>query len=168
MLQRVRWWHLAAFAAAVVVGVYAWKFAPGSGGLSPAPEDWARFGEYVGGVFALLAFAGVLYTVELQRRQLELQRQQIRQLSDQATVDELHRICHELATRIDEALDYGIALSRTVADIMNPYPAAASMRGVLSVIGRLSEFKDVNPLIASEHPRIKAALEIQAVVVIRE
>jgi hypothetical protein len=122
--RRLRWWHLAALAAALVLGAYMLHFAPGSGGLSPATEDWARFGEYVGGVFAILAFAGVLYTVELQRRQLK-------QLSEQAAVDELHRICLEIASNIDRSLDRDLIEDNPTSSAMNYRPGASTMRGIL-------------------------------------
>jgi hypothetical protein len=132
---RLRWWHCAALAAGVVVGAYILNFAPGSGGrLSQATEDWAQFGEYVGGVFALLAFAGVVYTVELQRRQLELQRQQIDQLSEQAAADELHRLCRELASNIDHELNAEIKPNERTAQALADRFLQRTARGVLELV----------------------------------
>jgi hypothetical protein len=68
-------WALAGTFVAVtglVLGLYVFVFAPGSWfSLSRDPEDWAKFGEYVGGslgaLYGLLAFAGVLVTINLTR-----------------------------------------------------------------------------------------------------
>jgi hypothetical protein len=121
-------------AVSIVVGAYFLRFAPESGGWpSQAPENWAQFGEYVGGVFGLPAFAGVLYTVELQRRQLELQRQQIRQLTDQATVDELHRLCREIASNIDRELDVSIIVHQATTPELNRLNLVPPMRSVLEL-----------------------------------
>jgi hypothetical protein len=63
---------------AVVVGLYLHHF---TGEFSTDDEQWARFGEYVGGVlgplYSLLALIGVLWTLQLQRQSIEdTQRQQ--------------------------------------------------------------------------------------------
>src|ERR1700691_5201950 len=83
-----RWWWLIALAivATAFVGAYVWEFAALSNHvLSSNTEDWAKFGEYIGGAFAMLAFVGVLVTLTLQRRQLDLQLRQV-------TLDELMRL----------------------------------------------------------------------------
>ncbi len=56
----------------LVVGLYAYKFAPNSRmTLSGNPEDWAKFGEYVGGslgaFFGLIAFVSVLISIRVGR-----------------------------------------------------------------------------------------------------
>src|SRR5437763_1990766 len=76
---------IAAGAVAVVLGAYFYAFGPGAWlTFSRDSEDWARFGEYVGGslgaVFGLLAFGGVLFTIREQHRQAEIEEFQ-RQLS---------------------------------------------------------------------------------------
>jgi hypothetical protein len=87
-----------AVAAIIFVAAYAYKFAPPSGWqLSSDTEQWGRFGAYIGGAFGMLAFIGVLITVDTQRRQLELQRHQV-------TLDELMRFSRDLASAIDEIL----------------------------------------------------------------
>jgi len=57
------------------------SFAPGTRGFSRNAEDWAKFGEYLGGtlggIYGLLAFIGVLITIFEQRRQSDLLRTQI-------------------------------------------------------------------------------------------
>jgi hypothetical protein len=56
---------IAVVALIVVIGTYVFHFAPHS--LSSDPDDWAKFGEYVGGTlgafYGLLAVIGVLVTV---------------------------------------------------------------------------------------------------------
>jgi hypothetical protein len=55
---------------------------------------------------SMFAFIGVLITVELQRRQLELQRHQL-------TLDELMRLSRDLAAAIDEILNRPIESVRS-------------------------------------------------------
>jgi hypothetical protein len=78
--RKVLTWFLtiAVVALAVVLGLYFYRFAPGSWfTLSKDSEEWARFGEYAGGTlgaaFGLLAFGGVLFTIREQRRQSVLE-----------------------------------------------------------------------------------------------
>jgi hypothetical protein len=91
-------WIIVAVAAIIFVAAYAYKFAPPSGWqLSSNTEQWARFGAYIGGAFGMLAFIGVLITVDIQSRQLDLQRHQV-------TLDELMRFSRDLASAIDAIL----------------------------------------------------------------
>jgi hypothetical protein len=65
---------VAVLAPMLVVGAYAWIFGPDSNySLSHHGEDWARFGEYVGGslgaLYGLMAFVGVLLTIRQQQAQ---------------------------------------------------------------------------------------------------
>lgn len=91
-------WIILAVAAIIFVAAYSYKFAPPSGWqLSSNTEQWARFGAYIGGAFGMLAFIGVLITVDIQSRQLDLQRHQV-------TLDELLRFSRDLASAIDETL----------------------------------------------------------------
>jgi hypothetical protein len=59
----------ALIALAIILLAYAWRFH--SLEISRDPEDWAKFGEYVGGTlgaaFGLLAIVGVLLTIEESR-----------------------------------------------------------------------------------------------------
>ena len=100
----------AAVALAAVIALYVYKFGVSGGTrLSDDPEDWARFGEYVGGTlgaaYGLLAFAGVLLTIHLQSTQLELQRNQISLVRRQAQLDELQRLVASVSRRVDELCD---------------------------------------------------------------
>jgi hypothetical protein len=96
--MRRYWWIWLGAAAILFVAAYAYEFAPVSGWqLSPDTEQWTRFGEYIGGAFGMLALIGVLITVDIQRRQLDLQRHQV-------TLDELMRFSRDLASVIDEIL----------------------------------------------------------------
>lgn len=76
---------IASIALGGVLGLYFYAFGPQSWFvLSRDSEQWARFGEYVGGtlgsLFGLLAFGGVLFTIREQRRQSNLEEFQ-RQMS---------------------------------------------------------------------------------------
>lgn len=61
---------LALVSLLVAVGVYRWQFGSS---LSDASDEWARFGEYLGGVlsplFSLFALVGVLWTVKQTQQQ---------------------------------------------------------------------------------------------------
>lgn len=66
----------------IAAAFYFIKFAPGHWfQLSADPEDWERFGAYLGGtlgpIYGLLAFLGVLATLVLQNRQLDVARTQL-------------------------------------------------------------------------------------------
>lgn len=65
---------LAAIATLLVVGIYFYNF---HGTLSGAPQDWASFGGYIGGVlgpfYPFLAFIGLLETLRQSRLQRELE-----------------------------------------------------------------------------------------------
>jgi hypothetical protein len=105
--MRKYWWVALLIAASIFVAAYVYMFAPLSGWqLSSDTAQWERFGAYVGGVFSMFAFIGVLITVELQRRQLELQRHQL-------TLDELMRLSRDLAAAIDEILNRPIESVRS-------------------------------------------------------
>jgi hypothetical protein len=89
---------ISALAVFAVVGAYSLHFGPQSGWhLSADPEDWARFGEYVGGIFGTLAFGGVLVTINLQREQLDEQRKQF-------GLQEIQRFPADFSKRVDEIL----------------------------------------------------------------
>jgi hypothetical protein len=65
----------AAFGPLLALGLYALHMR--GHGISENPEDWARFGEYVGGAlgafYGFLAFLGVLITIKIQQSQSELE-----------------------------------------------------------------------------------------------
>ncbi|HZT02680.1 MAG TPA: hypothetical protein VFA39_10500 [Steroidobacteraceae bacterium] len=82
----------AVIAAVVVIGAYAAKLG---GPLSSRGEDWAQFGEYVGGLlgplFALFALLGLLWTIDLQRQTME-----------EARTDRVLRTVFDLADRLEQ------------------------------------------------------------------
>lgn len=93
---------IGAAAATLAFGIYFYKFAPGHWfELSPSRDDWSAFGTFVGGVlgpyFSFLAFIGVILTVVLQARQLDIVR-------DQTEFEELQRVMSTSAARIDDML----------------------------------------------------------------
>lgn len=61
-----------------------------------------------GGAFAILGFIGVLIT-------LWLQGQQLSQFRSQATIDELLRICRDLALNVDKSLSLELDLEQDTA-----------------------------------------------------
>jgi uncharacterized membrane protein len=94
---------LGALAGVLVVLAYTNKFAHGHWfELSGEREVWGTFGDYIGGVlnpiFSFLAFIGVLLTVLLQAKQLDIAR-------DQAHFEELQRVLASLSNQIDSMLN---------------------------------------------------------------
>lgn len=88
--------------ALVVYGFYIYNFGPGQWlKLSHDPADWGVFGDYVGGLlnplFSFLAFIGVIITVVLQAKQLDVVR-------EQANFEEIQRVLSTLSSRIDGLL----------------------------------------------------------------
>jgi len=81
-----------------VGGLYDCHFGPQSAWhLSRETEDWARFGEYIGGVFGMLAFIGVLVTLNLRREQLD-------DLRGQFPLSELQRLLASASQSIDSVM----------------------------------------------------------------
>src|SRR5579864_6290494 len=96
--MRKTWLLLLTLVAAAAVAIYAYNFGPGNAWEpSRHTEDWARFGEYLGGVFGTLAFIAVLGVIDNQRRMLERQR-------TLTTLEELLREARHLATIIEAIL----------------------------------------------------------------
>ncbi len=127
--------------ASFVILAYAYRFAPGANWtLATETEEWARFGEYIGGFFGVFAFVGVLITVEIQRQQLS-------QLKAQATIDELHRICRDLASSIDDALDGPLIADTSSTSAVNYSVMPTTMRGVLELAAVASESDDIDQLL---------------------
>jgi uncharacterized membrane protein YcjF (UPF0283 family) len=127
------WVILLSVLAIVYLAAYFVHF---HGGFSGDSERWAYFGEYVGGVFATVAFVGVLITLWMQHAQLELLRQQNVQLREQSAVDELHRICRDVASNIDRLLDdpKGLEWGRNTQDILKDKSQVLTARGVLEAL----------------------------------
>jgi hypothetical protein len=93
---------IGAVAPIVVYGFYIYNFGPGQWFKpSPDPADWGVFGDFVGGLlnplFSFLAFMGVIFTVALQARQLDIVR-------EQANFEEIQRVLATLSSRIDSFL----------------------------------------------------------------
>lgn len=69
--------------------------------ISTSQGDWGTFGDYVGGVlnpiYAFLAFAGVIYTVLLQKDQIEL-------MKTQQKLSELQQLILGVSSAIDKVL----------------------------------------------------------------
>jgi hypothetical protein len=86
----------------LVAGSYAYFFGHiNNRSLSGNPEQWGQFGDFFGGtlnpVYALLAFIGVLITIHLQSKQLEL-------AEKRALIEEVQRLIFNVSMEIDSLL----------------------------------------------------------------
>ncbi len=86
-----------------VLGIYFWKFAPGNWlELSASQEIWAQFGDFYSGLMgpflSFLAFVGILFTVLLQMKQLDLAKHQ-------AEVQEMQRVLASISAQMDQMLN---------------------------------------------------------------
>jgi hypothetical protein len=93
---------IAIVAFVVFAGAYALVFGPQVHfAWSRDPEDWERFGAYLGGVlgpiYGLLAFIGVLITLVFQRRQID-------DLQAQSTQQPLQQLLATVSDKIDGIL----------------------------------------------------------------
>lgn len=116
----------AAIGLAIVLGLYAITFARVSWlTLSPNPEDWARFGEFVGGslgaFYGFLALVGVLLTIKIQQSQSRL--------------DELQRLMAMVCQRIDSLLDS--PLSQVELDVRHRIEASGQSITTFSALSAL-------------------------------
>jgi len=147
--MRRYWWIISSAVAAIIcVAAYAYKFAPPSGWqLSSDTEQWGRFGAYIGGVFGMLAFIGVLITVEIQRRQLDLQRHQL-------TLDELMRFSRDLASAIDEILKQPIETVAITQAQLTARNKSLLVTGVLELVDL-----DVLPATVQAMPQLAEAMK---------
>ena len=102
--------------------------------MSNNTEDWARFGEYAGGVLGIFAFLGVLVTMNLQRRQLQQVSKLLQQAMSQRTVDELMQLCRVIAANIDEVLDRPLTLPASLGELLNRAHFAGNMRGLAQLV----------------------------------
>jgi hypothetical protein len=89
----------AVLAAILVHGIYLYEF--GSPQLSSNSEEWANFGDYLGGTlgtyFSFFAFIGVVATLMLQQQQLD-------QVQRQAKLDEIQRYLAYGSGKVDALL----------------------------------------------------------------
>ena len=121
--------------AAAAVALYAYTFGPiENWQLSRQSEDWARFGEYLGGIFGMLAFIAVLGVISGQRRVLE-------QYRGQTTLEELLREARHLATTIESVLGSPVETVALTAQQLSALDKPSTVAGVLEL---------VDPRVASE------------------
>jgi hypothetical protein len=114
--------------AAAAIGLYAWTFGPNTGWYpSTHTEDWARFGQFVGGVFGTLALVAVLVTIQLQRRTLDWHK-------NQTTLDELLREARDLATTIEAILDSRADTVALTAQRLSALEKPSTVAGVLELV----------------------------------
>jgi len=149
-------------AIASVVGVYIWIFAPSSGWtLSRDSEQWARFGEYVGGIFGVAAFVGVLVTIYIQR-------QQIREQRDQFQLDEMQRLMTGISGTIDAVLaaEPQRMTDRLRAKMRENGSGPMSLYAMLRVAGSAVALPAADPLIQAQYDdlrkRIVSSVSVEA------
>jgi hypothetical protein len=140
------WLALAVIAAILSVGLYFYWFGMGGKGLSNNTEDWARFGEYAGGVLGIFAFLGVLVTMNLQRRQLHQVSKLLKQAMSRGTVDELMQLCRAIAANIDEVLDRPLTLPASLGELLSRAHFPGNMRGLAQ-------------LVASDNPSVRTNVD---------
>jgi len=122
-------WLIALAAAAILAAAaYAYTFGPGSGwNPSRHTEDWARFGEYIGGAFGFLAFLGVLGTIQMQRHLVE-------SLQAHTTLDELLSEARHLASLIEQLLAAPVEIVAITAQQLSTHAKPATVFGVLELV----------------------------------
>ncbi|KQV48743.1 hypothetical protein ASC95_22890 [Pelomonas sp. Root1217] len=108
MNRWLRWLLLiGALAAVITQFMYWWKFSHGFLNLSDSQEVWGQFGDYVGGVlnpiFSSLAFSGLVVTIVLQARQIDMMNRQSDMAKQQSEL-EIQRVQSTVADRIDGLL----------------------------------------------------------------
>jgi hypothetical protein len=115
---------------ALVAGSYAFFFGNiNNRSLSVNPEQWGQFGDFFGGtlnpIYALLAFVGVLITIHLQAKQLEL-------AEKRALIEEVQRLIFNVSMEIDSLLKQSLKV--TPAEFADkPHPFTVSL--LISAIG---------------------------------
>lgn len=130
-IKRLIW--LSAVATLFVAGCYVYKFTYTSGEwfvLSASKQEWGTFGDYFGGLlgtfFSFLAFLGVLFTVNLQARQLDAMRQQ-------AGHEEMQRAQAGIAQAIDAILAAEFKLPETIHGVVST--SRTTLREKLTELG---------------------------------
>lgn len=131
ILIKVVW--LAGLAALCVLGLYMYKFGPGQWfELSGATANWGVFGDFVGGLlnpfFSFLAFIGVVLTVVLQAKQLDIAKAQ-------SNFEEIQRVMSSISSQVDVLL-----AEKPIGTTGQTRAGAAvlmSMFGLISAIGSL-------------------------------
>jgi hypothetical protein len=114
----------------LVAGGYAFFFGHISNrSLSGSPEQWGQFGDFFGGtlnpVYALLAFIGVLITIHLQSKQLEL-------AEKRALIEEVQRLIFNVSMEIDSLLKQSLKVTPTeFTDRPHPFTVSS----LISAIG---------------------------------
>ncbi|EKT4479199.1 hypothetical protein QEL91_004942 [Pseudomonas putida] len=95
-------------------------------GLSRSHDQavWGTFGDYFGGilnpVFALFAFLGVLWSLDLQMKQ-------VKQLSEDKRADEILQVVKDIDARLHELLKTQVAISSS-REVLISHMAAESWR----------------------------------------
>ena len=125
--MRTSWLVILLAVAAAAAGAYAYTFgAPSHWQLSPHPQDWAMFGEYIGGLSVPLLLIGLFANGEGQKLQVESQRQQ-------DTLDELMREARGLALSLEQLLAGPIETVAIIAQPLSVLGKPATVAGVLEL-----------------------------------
>ena len=140
-LLRLMW--VGVLAAWTVYGVYIYNFGPGQWfKLSSSPADWGVFGDYVGGLLnpflSFLTFIGIIVTVMLQARQLDIVR-------EQANYEEIQRVLTVLSARID-----GLLSSAPVSPVQRFQFMAVTPKSLFNLISALGTMQLRKPAKAED------------------
>lgn len=115
-----------------VLGIYFYKFGPGNWfELSDDQQVWAHFGDFYSGLMgpflSVVAFTGILVTILLQMKQLDLARQQ-------AEIQEIQRVLASVSAQIDQLLSVVPTYYRAKG-VINEEAAPLTLFNHISAIG---------------------------------
>lgn len=89
----------------IVIFVYFYKFGGFKSSFSESNSDWGVFGDYLSGALGSLlsfaAFVGVLWTINIQGKQLHLMRNQV-------ALEEMQRLISYSSQRVDDLLHQSV------------------------------------------------------------
>jgi hypothetical protein len=126
--MRTSWLVVLLALAATAAGAYAYSFgAVSHWQLSSHPQDWAMFGEYIGGLSVPLLLIGLFASAEGQKLQVESQRQQ-------DTLAELMREARGLALGLEQLLAGPIETVAIIAQPLSVLGKPATVAGVLELV----------------------------------
>lgn len=124
------------FPFAVLLGLYFFVF---HGALSNESQEWANFGAYFSGICALMAFLGVLISIQTSRRQFDSENR--RDIFFQMI--ELH---NTKMLNINFESKYGAAAFKAYTDIANQYYLNSLFAILFRKIKNIQDFNDIDSL----------------------
>lgn len=146
------WLMVLGLAGAAAIGLYAWTFGANTGWHPSAhTEDWARFGEFLGGVFGMLALIAVLVTIELQRRTLDWHQ-------NRTTLDELLHEARDLAAAVEAILSARIDTVALTAQQLSAAEKPSTVAGVLELVDMRTDAGRPTPPLAETKSAYRKAV----------